>query len=341
MEKKIRKCKECGFILGTRPGLNAVDGVCTACINAKKKDRIDFKARQKWLTEYIKENKTHVKYDCLVGVSGGKDSHMIVKRLKEEHGVENILLVNMTDEFTHTQAGKHNISNLCEHFGCDMITYRFNPQTFKKEAKRGLEEELNPLKWFETQLYKTPFEIAKSFGIKLVFYGECPEFEYGSMENLEIFHPLSDENTKLIYLGAIWPYSIMDSLNCAREAGFRDLDYYNEWQRQGQLESYSQIDSIGYIIGVWTKFPKFGFQRVSDMACRFVRDGLLTKEQAELLISESDWIIDPCAKRDFCRTIEITEEFFDYCIDKHANRDLLVKDINGNWRRRDYYKFNK
>ncbi len=48
-------------------------------------------------------------------------------------------------------------------------------------------------------------------------------------------------------------------------------------------------------------------------------------------------MIDPAAKRDLCRTIGITEEFFDECVDKHANRDLLVKDINGNWRRKDYY----
>ena len=334
---EIRKCKKCGFILGTRPGLKDENGVCSACINAEKKKSINFEERQEWLTKYIKENKTHPEYDCLVGVSGGKDSHMIVKRLVEEHGCKNILLVNMTDEFTHTKAGEHNISNIAYRYNCDMITYRFNPQTFREKAKEGLEKQLFPLAWFEDRLYRTPFEIAKKFGIRLVFYGECAEFEYGSMKELEIFHPLSDEDTKLIYLGAIWPYSIEDSLKCAREAGFRDLDYYNEWQRQGQIENYTQIDSIGYIVAVWCKFPKFGFQRVSDIASRFVRDGILTKQQAELYISENDWVLDPAAKRDFCNAINITEEFFDACVDKHANLDLVRKDINGNWRRKDYF----
>ena len=336
-EKHIRKCKRCGFILDTRPGLKDVDGVCTACINAEKKKSINFKERQNWLTEYIKENKTNSKYDCLVGVSGGKDSHMIVKRLVEEHGCKHILLVNCTDEFTHTKAGVHNLWNISYRYNCDMITYRFNPGMFREQAKKGLEEKLHPLEWFEDQLYRAPFEIAKSFGIKLVFYGECSEFEYGSMKDFEIFHPLSDGETKLIWLGSIWPYSIQDSLSCAREAGFIDLDRYNEWQRQGQLESYTQIDSIGYIIGVWTKFPKFGFQRVSDVACRFVRDGILTKEQAEQYIAERDWILDPAAKRDFCRAVEISESFFDYCVDMHANKDLLEKDRNGHWRRIDYF----
>jgi diphthamide synthase (EF-2-diphthine--ammonia ligase) len=334
---EIRKCKKCGIIMGTRPNTVVTGDICGACINIEKKKTINFKERQEWLTQYIKDNKTHPVYDCLVGVSGGKDSHMIVKRLVEEHNCKNILLVNMTDEFTKTQAGMHNISNLAERYNCDLITYRFNPKTFKEKAREGLEQDLFPLKWFEDRLYKTPFEIAKKFGIKLVFYGENSEFEYGSADTLEIFHPLSDDETKLIYLGAIWPYSIMDSLNCAREAGFRDLDYYNEWQRQGQLENYTQIDSIGYVVAVWCKFPKFGFQRVSDIACRFVRDGILTKEQAEQYIAEKDWVLDPAAKKDLCRAIEITEEFFDECVDKHANRDLLQKDVNGHWRRKDYF----
>ncbi len=324
------------MILGTRPNLKDVDGICTACINNEKKNAIDFYERQTWLTQYIKDNKTHPVYDCLVAVSGGKDSHMIVKRLVENHNVKNILLVNVTDEFTHTKAGKANLQNICEKYNCDMITFRCNPKSFKEHAKYDLEDSLHPLKWIEERIYQIPVDIAKKFGIKLVFFGENSEFEYGSSETLEIFNELSDEETKVIYMGAIYPYSISDSLEQAKEAGFIDLDYYNEWQRQGQIESYTQIDSIGYIVGVWLKYPKFGFQRVSDIATRFVREGKFTKAQAEIYIKENDWKLDPAAKRDFCRSIGITEEFFDYCVDKHANRDLLVKDICGHWKRKDY-----
>lgn len=81
----MRFCKKCGFILGTKPGLMEKDGVCQACINESNKKNIDFNARQQWLTQYIKENKTNTKYDCVVAVSGGKDSHAIVKRLLDNH----------------------------------------------------------------------------------------------------------------------------------------------------------------------------------------------------------------------------------------------------------------
>ena len=117
--------------------------------------------------------------------------------------------------------------------------------------------------------------------------------------------------------------------------GFKTLDDFDDWQRQGSADPFTQIDSKSYMMQHWTKFIKFGFQRVSDMACRLVREEVLTKEQAEQKIKDSDWICDPLAKKDFCRTVGITEEQFDETVDRFANEELLVKDANGNWRRKD------
>ena len=141
--------------------------------------------------------------------------------------------------------------------------------------------------------------------------------------------------TKVILMGSIWPYSNIDSLEQAEKMGFKQLSDFDDWQRQGSIDDFTQIDSKGYMIQHWTKFIKFGFQRVSDMACRFVREGKLTKEQALQLIKDSDYICDPLAKKDFCRTIGITVQEFDETVDKFANKDILVKDANGKWRRKD------
>jgi len=40
----------------------------------------------------------------------------------------------------------------------------------------------------------------------------------------------------------------------------------------------------------------------------------------------------------FCNTLGITEKFFDEVVDKHANREILIKDLNGNWRRKDLFR---
>ena len=245
------------------------------------------------------------------------------------------LLVHVCDEFTPSLAGLHNLDNLAKKYNLDLINFRCAPQTFVEETKKSFFEELHPLKWIESQLYSKPLEIAAAFNIPLVFMGENPAFEYGESEECEIFHPASNEKTKVIFMGSIWPYSNIDSLEQAEKMGFKQLSDFDDWQRQGSIDDFTQIDSKGYMIQHWTKFIKFGFQRVSDMACRFVREGKLTKEQALQLIKDSDYICDPLAKKDFCRTIGITVQEFDETVDKFANKDILVKDANGKWRRKD------
>ena len=344
----MRFCKTCGFPLGTRPGLIEKEGICGACINQNMKVYLkmsgEFIRRQKWLTKYIQDNKTHEKYDCVIAVSGGKDSHAIVKRLYENHGVKNALLVSVTDEFTHTQAGKYNISNLVCRYNCDLITYRCQPKTFKEQTLKDFEESLHPLKWIEEKIYSVPVEIAKNYGIKLVFFGENSAFEYGTSHELDIVKVTDSfiystgkymieevgEYVEILYMGAIYPYSITDSLEQAKSIGFKDLDDFGEWKRQGSIDQFTQIDSVAYIIQLWTKYVKFGFQRVADIACRYVREGIYTREKARLMIDAYDYMCDPEAKSDFCKTLGISHTRFNEIVDKHANRDLVEKKF-GDW----------
>lgn len=337
---EIKTCKKCGFILNTRPQSKDDKGICLACLNKDRKNEIDWKERQEWLTQYLKDNRNpNAQWDVVVGVSGGKDSCAIVKRLIEKHEVPNgrILLVHVCDEFTPSEAGKYNINNLVETFNVDLMNFRCSPKMFIDETRKSFFEKLHPLEWIEKQLYAKPLEVAEAFGIPTVFMGENPAFEYGETEECEIFHPASNDKTKVIFMGSIWPYSNTDSLREALEIGFKTLDDFDDWQRQGSADAFTQIDSKGYMMQHWTKFIKFGFQRVSDMACRLVREGKITREQAIQMIKDSDWICDPLAKKDFCRTIGITEKEFDDTVDRFANTDLLVKDVNGHWRRKDLF----
>lgn len=337
MEQEIRVCKKCGFILGTRPGLLERDGVCQACINHDNRKKIDFKKNQDWLTAHLEKQKNNSCYDCVIAVSGGKDSHMIVKRLVDNHKIKNPLLVSVHDEFTMTQAGIHNRDNICKYFNFDHLSFRCSPNDFIENTKKDFLENLNPLKWIEEKIYRISIEIAKKFSIKYVFFGEDSTYEYGTSEDFKFLSPLSDHNVEVLYMGAFYPYSNIESFKIAQKIGFKSLDNCFEWQRAGNIENFSQIDSIGYITHLWCKFPKFGFQRVSDMACRFVREGILTKEQALSYIRDRDYQLDRLSLLDFCRTIDITEDTFNATVDKHANLSLVHKDCNGIYRRNDLY----
>lgn len=326
-------CKRCGMP-NTRPGSIFTGGVCQACVNYENRDSVRWDLREEELKDICADiKKMNLPYDCVCPVSGGKDSTTIVAGLTAM-GMKP-LLVTVTDEFTHTKAGLHNVKNIAERFNLDHMIFRHEPKTFKQETFKSFKNTLHPLEWIEEKIYETPIKIAKSYGIPFVFFGENSAWEYGTSDTLETRHPLSDIDTTVYYYFAFKPYDEEISRETAREYGFRDLDYFNEWPRQGQVENYTQIDSIAYIIQLWTKFPKYGFQRVSDITSRMVRKGKMQKYVADQLVRDRDWICDPSAKRDFCQTIGITEMAFDETVDKHANHDILIVDSCGNWRRRD------
>lgn len=328
----IERCQQCAFPLRARPGSLEQGDTCQACMNfnaAKYFNWDERKAKLTALTKAMKEAGNH--YDCAVAVSGGKDSTVIVSKLVNEYGLKP-LLITVTDEFSHTRAGLHNAKNISERFNLDHVIWRCEPQTFRKETLKDFEETLHPLKWIEEKLYGVPIQVAKNFGISNIFFGENSDFQYGRSKTLDYLSPLSDKDINVHYFFAYHPYSELGNREEAKKWGFIDLDDTGEWLRQGHIENYTQQDSVAYVIQLWTKFVKFGFQRVSDVACRYVRDGKLTRQQALEYILERDWQCDPYAKRDFCRTIGISESHFDEVVSKHANRDLVEQDSNGQWK---------
>jgi hypothetical protein len=84
-------------------------------------------------------------------------------------------------------------------------------------------------------------------------------------------------------------------------------------------------------VHLWGKYPKFGFQRVADVACRRVRQGLITKEEALKAIKDRDSILDQRALEDFCNTCGYTiKEFWDIQ-DRWFNQEIFSKDKFGRW----------
>lgn len=123
----------------------------------------------------------------------------------------------------------------------------------------------------------------------------------------------------------------MSHLKIAKRYGFQDLTH--EWLREGCMEHFEQIDSKGYLIHLWLKYPKFGFQRTSDIAGRRLREGTITKSEAKKMIEQHDHVCDQIALSNFCSTLDYSiREFWDI-VDKFWNKDIFEKDKNGvTWR---------
>ena len=331
------RCHSCGYPSDSRPGLTFDAGVCSACRNFFNRAAIDFEARQVWLKNLVARSHSRGTsgFDCAVAVSGGKDSTAIVKMLFESFGVSRALLIHVPKVFTLTKVGKENLENLTKRFNVDLLSIQPNKQDVLESVQNDFFEELNPGKRIGRDIYDLPSAVCRRLGIPLLFYGENGEYEYGSASRLETHVHAVESGVEAIYLGAVVPYSAHEWHQLARSVGFRDLSDTREWYRQGQIEGYSEIDSFGHVIAVWTKFVKFGAQRVSDISSRLVRERRLSVEAAIQLNEDLDWIVDPQALDDFCDTLRIAPSLFWETVDRHANHRLVAKDAAGHWKRRD------
>ena len=108
----MKICKNC-IQPDTRPGIFFDEnGICGACLWHEEKNRINWSEREqelKKVAEWAKEN-TMSNYDCVIGVSGGKDSTKQAITARDKLGLR-CLLVNCEPEGI-TDIGSKNIENL-------------------------------------------------------------------------------------------------------------------------------------------------------------------------------------------------------------------------------------
>jgi N-acetyl sugar amidotransferase len=345
------RCTKCGFP-NSRPGLFFKDGVCGACINYEKRKDVNWPERRALLHQICGEYRGKTKYDCLIPVSGGKDSYRLVEILVKEEGM-NPLLVTVTDSFTHTRAGTHNLRNLITKYNLNHYQYTISHDLFKRATRVAFEDTGEPLKFVEYAIYTIPFNLAQMFNIPLLFFGENSAYEYGSteidtflgnhairsmVEKMEEERPWWErrgisrkeltsilpivsnyDNPKLLFMSYFIQWSSVDNLKVAKENGFHDLS--GEWDRQGVIENYEQIDSTAYMFHLWMKYPKFGFQRAADVASRRVRDGTITLKEAQRIMKEVDPVLDGTALNDFCKTMDYTPQEVMDIAKKHENKE--------------------
>ncbi|MBN1800505.1 MAG: N-acetyl sugar amidotransferase [Candidatus Lokiarchaeota archaeon] len=367
----MKYCKKC-VIPDTRPHIIFnEEGICQACLNNEKKRLIDYNKRFDELKQLCdKHRKSDGNYDCIIAVSGGKDSHFITYTMKERLGM-NPLLVCVNDPFTHSEVGKHNLNNLTVAFGCDLYVFNISISTFKKATKIGFEELGEPLRFVEAAIYTIPFKLSIAFNIPLIVFGENSAFEYGTSETedysakkfIEAGHSSAGEklssrieefwiqrglhktevnsvilpskeeldrvNPEPIFLSYYVPWDDEHNMLIAKRYGFKDL--HHEWLREGTIEEYGQIDSLAYFSHIWMKYPKFGFARATDIACRWIRKGKITREEGIRLVMKYDHRLDQKTLDDFIKLMGYTHKEFWDIMEKFWNNQIF-ENVSGIWR---------
>ncbi len=173
----MKICKKC-IQPDTRPGIYFDNkGICGACLWEEEKKNIDWKERYRELENIAKDAKNNSgNYDCVIGVSGGKDSTRQAITARDQLGLR-CLLVN-SEPSGLTKLGKENIENL-KNLGFDVISLRANPKIMKKLIRRDFFKYLNPVKVTEYSLWASTYIIAEKFDIPLIIQGENPGLTLG------------------------------------------------------------------------------------------------------------------------------------------------------------------
>lgn len=350
----------------TRPGITFDrDGVCSACQTHQKKKSVDYGARWKLLQEICDKYRgmNGDGPDCAIAVSGGKDSHYQVHVLKEQMRM-NPILFSVEDNFTMTEAGKSNIRNLSEEFGCEIISLKPNVNLQKKLMRLTFETYGKPTWYIDRLIYTFPLQMALKYNTPLLMYGENVSWEYGGADAVETYSareillngvasdipeqvflaqgiekkelyltvaPAREELMRLdpIYLSYFVEWNSYGNYVFAKGRGFKDLA--GEWDRTMCVENFDQVDSYAYLVHAWMKYPKFGHACATDYASRFVRYGMIDREEAVRLVRERDHRLDPKAIDDFCRFTGYSREEFWSIVERHYNRELFKKSENGEW----------
>jgi N-acetyl sugar amidotransferase len=346
----------------TRPGIMFDNnGVCYPCLNAEKRKTINWKQRMGELKALCdKYRKGNGEHDCIVTVSGGKDSYYQVFVMKELMKM-NPLLLNVWN-LSWTSTGIQNFNNMLDVFSCECISLHMNRKVARLMAKKAFERLGSPMWYWDKAVYAYPLRMAIKMNIPLVVYGENIAYEYGgpgaketpsaldqinndvvkpvpinewlddeitmgTMQNC--IYPSKDDIEKAelnpIYLSYFVPWDGFKNVSISKDFGFRSLNDTKEWVRHGYVEDYDQIDSYAYLVHPWLKYPKYGHARATDVCSSLIRNGYMTRKHAVELVRQQDHLLDNRALHEFLMFIGETPEYFVKVVDNFYNREIFEK----------------
>jgi N-acetyl sugar amidotransferase len=364
----MRLCKRC-IQPDTRPGIYFDDqGVCGACLWEEEKKEIDWKSREKELQDIAEwaQKTTKSDYDCVIGVSGGKDSTKQALTARDRLGLR-CLLVNSEPEGI-TEIGRHNIENL-KRLGFDVISLRPNPKVMRMLVKRDFYKYLNPVKITEFPLYASTYIIADKFDIPLIIQGENPGLtlgtsltgvgtdsnamkadelqtlssgwkEYLEVEGIEekdlyLFHydrkKLEERGCKAIWLNYfLKEWSNHKNAVFSKEHGLRWRPENFDRESVGTYLPYFQLDGDLTQVNQLLKYIKFGFGQCMDHTCYDLREGRITKDEAIELIKKYDGKCSEVYIEKFCSYIGISQKEF-WSVTEKFRGPMWKRDQEGNW----------
>jgi len=368
----VEYCKRCMYPKNAKPTIIFDEkGICSGCRYHESRSRIDWNEREKLFAQLVEEAKAEAKvrgnvYDCIVPVSGGKDSTFQVWFMKEKYGM-NPLLVAYNHTF-NTPAGLRNLENLLEKSGCDLVRGSVNYKSAVKLATSMLKK-VGDITWhYHAGITTFPIQMAVKYQIPFIFWGEEGFSELTGMFQLDDFvefkkwarkehdmrgfepKDLVEDPTNDIEWKDVAPY-IYPSDDEIEDLNLRGiyLSNYIEWEAKAQSETvmkewgfesvrypkdrsfvqYSKIDDHANDVHDYLKYLKFGYGRGTDEASYEIRRGRLTREEGARLVAKYDHI-EPKTLKIYLELLNMSSKEFYNLVEDMRDPEIWEKQ-NGIW----------
>ncbi|MBT3297536.1 N-acetyl sugar amidotransferase [archaeon] len=343
----MKRCSKC-VMPETWESINfGEEGVCNICKNIKiKQEVIDWDIKNKELNELVEKYKGKGQYDCIVPISGGKDSSFTLNHIVTRLGLKPLVVC-----FDHGFYRPRVIANrdkMLKKLGVDFILFKPNWHIVQKLMLESLKRKGDFCWHCHTGVFAYPMQIAVKFKIPLIFWGE-PSSEYGgyytygeddeevderrfnmfvnlgitaedmlgmlddkvTMRDLEPFkYPSISELRSLkcrsVCLGSFIPWNPRDNSDVIK----KELDWEGE-EVEGVPPGYDYEKIECQLQGIrdYIKFIKRGLGRTAHLTSIDVRNGLMDRETALKLTEEYDGK-RPASLDHFLNIMGMTEEEF-------------------------------
>ncbi|PTP29428.1 N-acetyl sugar amidotransferase [Vibrio splendidus] len=367
--KKIKYCTSCMYP-ETKPDLwFNEEGKCSACINFEERTEIDWEERKSEFEAITNKYKSidGSNYDCIIPVSGGKDSTYQVIRVLQA-GLNPLCVTAETDSLS--EIGRRNLENL-KRLGVDHVNVTTNPKVRRKLSRLALRE-VGDIQWAEhVTIFTIPIQVAVEKNIPLIIWGENSQHEYGgpaaAAENnvldrrwleefggmlgmritdligqdditrrdlIPYFYP-SDEDLKRvgvtgIFLGYYFPWDGYNNTLVAQAYGFESYPTPTE----GSFVNYENLDNYYHRVHDYFKYIKYGFGRATDQANNHIRRGRLDRRDIVDFLKENDGNYPDVylgrSLESVLDEIDMSKEEFDEICDRFTNKKLFKTDRKGN-----------
>lgn len=360
-------CKRC-LQPDTRPNtVFSEDGICPACNYFAALQNVDWQERFEILQDLFKQypKKSGQYHDCIIGVSGGKDSTRQALFLRDKLGINPLLVCVSYPPEQMTERGADNLSNLMN-LGFDVVVTAPAPGTWRTLKQEGFRRFVNSFRSTELALFASVPQIAIRYGIKLILWGENPGLQLGDMKTLGrtgydgnnlrhmntlssgldwmlscgfdrrgvipyLYPPESEferHDLQIVYLG--WFLGDWSLVNNATYACCHGLEIRTDGvEKTGDLFGVTALDEDFTPINQLIKYYKYGFGRVTDYVNEEIRLGRMTRDAGIQLVDRYDAAYDERYIEAYCDYLEISVDEFWTQVKRAANPALFTMGADG------------